>query len=117
MRVKGRDPREIAATILERSICAVKVGCCIADRFGVHAWGANHAGPTGMGEHAEVHAMKRCNRNRMGESTLYVAAVRKRRHGNKIITAKPCESCQRVIKGIGKVVYRDGEGKWIELRT
>lgn len=113
MLVKGKDPREIVIALINRSICAVKVGAVIVDRWGIHSWGWNSSGYTGLGEHAEAHAIRRCNRDRMGNSTLYVGAVRMR--NNKIITAKPCEECMKLIKGIGRVIYRNGEGEWVDL--
>lgn len=110
-----RDPREIAETILNRSICAVKVGSVIADSWGVGSWGWNSSGFTGLGEHAEAAAIRRGNKQRMKDSTLYVAAVRER--NNKIITAKPCDYCQRTIRwaGIRDVWYRDRNGIWRRL--
>ena len=38
------DPKEIAATILNRSVCAVQVGACLVDNWGVFSCGCNHSG-------------------------------------------------------------------------
>ncbi len=115
MKLKGRDPREVVEQILNRSVCAVKVGAVISDKWGIHSWGWNSSGQTGMGEHAEAHAIRRGNRDRMGSSTLWVAAARSRRNGNKVITARPCEGCQRIIGCLNRIIYRDGEGRWVEF--
>jgi deoxycytidylate deaminase len=107
--IKPDDPRQLAIDILERSICQVKVGACIADQNGIMGWGWNSVGD-GFGEHAEAAAIRRSNRRRQVGATIYVAARR-----NNIITAKPCEDCARRIYGswISKVVYRDQDG-WKE---
>src|SRR6476620_728972 len=85
------SPEELCAYILERSSCAVKVGAVIADSHGIFGWGWNHMGSDGFGEHAEVNAIKRSNRDRLPGSTLFVASVRGR--SEKPITSKPCDFC------------------------
>lgn len=106
-------PTEIAATLLSRSICAVQVAAVLVDRFGVFSWGWNSSGPEGLGEHAEAHAFRRANRRRLKGATLYVAAQRKR--NKRVVTARPCEGCMSVVKRVGGVVYRDGDGNWRTL--
>ena len=110
MNLKGH-PTEIASTLLERSICAVQVAAVLVDNWGIHAWGWNSAGPTGLGEHAEAHCLRRANRKRVKDSILYVAARRKR--NNRWVTAKPCPDCQKLIEKYGcAVVWRDDMGMW-----
>ena len=109
------SPFDVASTILNRSVCAVKVGACLADRDGVWAVGWNSSGPTGYGQHAEVacilRAIKGGGRCRLSGSTLYVAAAR-----GKTITARPCIECQDWTDMVGRVVYRDyGQHIWREL--
>lgn len=116
MNLKSRDPRELAVDLLSRSVCAVQVASCIADRHGIFGWGHNHAGPDGMGEHAEVHCLSRSNieRARKPEAILYVAA-RRRRNG-KTVTAKPCLACWRLVQSHSLlVVYRDADNVWQTL--
>lgn len=103
-----RDPKELAEIILERSPCAVKVGAVLADSYSVFAWGWNSAGASGLGEHAEVAALRRAGRERLAGSTLYVAARR-----GLPVPAKPCEACEpRIRKRIKRVVWRDRDGSW-----
>jgi deoxycytidylate deaminase len=108
---KEADPRELAMTILTRSICAVMVGAVITDWRGrVISWGWNSVG-SGFGLHAEAHAMSRVNRRRLSCGTIYVAAIRHRT--GRPVTAKPCPECQRLIDKYDlDVVYRDGYGAW-----
>lgn len=107
-----RDPREIAETILLRSICSIKVGACISDSWGVHSWAWNNSGRDGFGEHAEAACIRRSNRDRLSGSTIYVAAIRSR--NDKVITACPCLDCAGLIRwaGIRDVWFRDGHGIW-----
>lgn len=111
-----RDPREIAEAILTRSICSVRVGCCIVDSRGrVVGWGWNGMGSDGYGIHAERHALSRTNKDRLGRATMYVAGVRART--GKIVGSRPCSACQGAIvaAGVGWVLYRDGKGDWVWL--
>jgi tRNA(Arg) A34 adenosine deaminase TadA len=108
---KPKDPRQLAVDLLPRSACSVQVAACLADSHGIHSWGWNSSGPTGLGEHAELHCLKRANRARLKRSTLYIAAQR-RRTFEKIVTARPCPKCQGIIRGCLEVVYRDADGKW-----
>lgn len=110
--MKPDDPRELAIDILERSICSVKVGACVADATGILSWGWNSVG-SGNGLHAERHAVSRANKARLKGATIYVAAFRT---GRKVITAKPCTACQLMIDQWGlKVVYRNMKSEWIML--
>lgn len=108
---KPNDPRELAVALLNRSSCAVQVAAVLADKWGIFAWGHNHAGRNGYGEHAEVHCINRSNPHRLHGATMYVAA--RRRRNNRIVTARPCEACQRAIWGVGRVTWRDRNGVWI----
>lgn len=105
------DPKELAVSLIKRSVCAVQVAAVIEDRYGVFSWGWNHMGNTGLGTHAEEHAMSRANVDRLKYSTIYVAASRRR--NSKTVTAKPCEGCQPWLDIYQmRIVYRDGDGKW-----
>ena len=111
---KDCHPKDLAAEILFRSTCAVMVGCCIADHKGrVISWGWNSVGPSGFGLHAEEHALSRANRKRLNSATLYVAAVRKK--SRNVLTSKPCADCQKLVKKVRRVIYRDVDGEWKEL--
>lgn len=112
MKVKSRRPEELCEALLGRSACAVQVAAVIADEWGIFGWGWNNSGQDGFGEHAEASCVRRSNRDRFEGATIYVAA-RRAKSGN-VITARPCPDCQRGIRGIGRVVYRDKEG-WHEL--
>jgi len=112
MKLKDRHPSQVALAMMSRSICAVQVGACLVDSWGIYAWGWNSSG-SGFGMHAEEHCLKRSNRDRWADSILYVAAQR-RKSGN-VVTARPCVECQKLIRKIGAVIYRDGNGEWTEL--
>jgi deoxycytidylate deaminase len=88
----------------------VQVAAVLADSWGIHAWGWNSVG-SGFGEHAEAHCIKRANRQRISQSTLYVAAKRKK--NNKPVLAKPCRECERVAIKCKKVVFRTKENVWV----
>ena len=111
---KNYHPAELAALILQRSTCAVQVGAVLVDKYGIFGWGWNSMGPSGYGEHAEVHALGRCNRRRLKHATMWVAARRLKSHNS--VLAKPCEACQHAVREVGKVMYRTKEGVWISLR-
>lgn len=110
---KQGDPRELVTALLRRSICMVQVAALLEDRYGVYAWGWNHSGADGMGQHAEMHCLSRANWKRLRGSTLYVAARRKR--NGRLVTAKPCIGCAVVLAPfLLRVVYRDGNGVWCD---
>ena len=108
---RGGDPRQLAIDLLPRSVCSVKVASVIVDKFYyIVSYGWNHSGPTGMGQHAECHAILRANRNRLGLGTIYVAGQYLR---GTLVNAKPCKECQKLIdKYYMSVVYRDKLGVW-----
>ena len=113
MNLKNQNPTEIVVALLNRSICSVQVAAALVDNMGIYAWGWNHSGLNGLGMHAEAHCLRRANRSRFPESTLYVAAKRER--NNKIVTARPCLMCQDLLTSIGSVVYRDSAGNWVKM--
>lgn len=112
---KGSDPKGLAIDLLDRSTCQVQVAAVIFDNHGIFAWGHNHMGFDGLGEHAECAAIRRSNRNRLRSSSIAVAGRRKR--NAKIVVAFPCAECQaRLIKvGISDVWIQDNL-KWIRVR-
>ena len=109
--IKPKDPRELAIAMMSRSTCSVQVGAVLADGWGIFSWGHNHAGPDGLGEHAEHNCLKRAHYKRSRGATLYVAAQRKR--NGKVITARPCVACTAMIDKRGIVTrFRDADGMW-----
>ena len=108
--IKPKDPRELAIAMISRSQCSVQVGAVLADSYGIFSWGHNHVGFDGLGCHAEIECLRRANRRRVKQATMYIAALRKR--NNKVITAKPCEHCQQLIRKCLLVWFRDGDGTW-----
>lgn len=105
---KKLEPTELAEQVARRSNCKIKVGSIIMDRNGIFSWGWNHAGTDGLGEHAEVHALKRANRKRLAGSVVINFAIRKGRE----ICSFPCPSCMAKLKKVGvvKVYCRNPEG-------
>ena len=109
--IKPRDPRELAIDLIPRSICQTRVAAVVCDASGnIISWGWNSSGPTGLGLHAEVHAIRRANRNRLWYGTVYVAGAYDR---GTLVKAKPCEKCQQLIDKFNmEVFYRDKSGRW-----
>lgn len=70
-------------------------------------------GQDGYGLHAEAHALQRANRKRLAHATMWVIARRKR-SGNPV-TARPCLSCQPLLKGVSKIWFRDSHNEWQQL--
>jgi tRNA(Arg) A34 adenosine deaminase TadA len=107
---------ELVEIILRRSICRVQMGAVIYDSYGVFAWGWNHPGEDGLGEHAEVHAMRRASKRRLVGATLVVAGRYRKSRGP--VEAKPCCLClgMAIDKGLGRVVYRGRDGVWRTIR-
>lgn len=112
--IKPNDPRELVVKLLKRSSCKVQVAAVLKDKYGIFAWGINHAGPDGFGEHAEINALKRSNYKRAKKSVMFVAAQRRKSKG--IVTAKPCGACWPVVKQCAYIIYRDKTGNWVTLR-
>lgn len=112
--IKPASAKDLAEDILVRSKCAVRVGAAIEDATGIISWGWNFDGFDGHGLCAERHAIQRANRKRLSGATIYVAGMRHR--NGKLVPAKPCETCEKVIKKWNlQVVWRDNEGNWIYL--
>lgn len=109
--IKPRDPRELAIDLLPRSVCLIKVASVVCDAGGVIiSWGWNHSGPTGMGCHAEDHAIHRANLSRLWYGTIYVAGKYSR---GTLVNAKPCRLCRQLSdKFHMDIEYRDKSGKW-----
>lgn len=92
--IKPDDPRQLALDLQGRSTCAVKVGAVITDRHhNIMAWGWNHMGLTGLGEHAEAAAIRRANKWRLEGATMWVAGRRSRP-----VFSKPCLECARLLR-------------------
>lgn len=111
--IKPRDPRELAVDLLPRSTCLIKVAAVVCDASGnIISWGWNHSGPTGMGLHAERHAIIRANHARLWYGAIYVAGKYAR---GTLVNSKPCVKCQELIDKFKlDVFYRDKSGKWRE---
>lgn len=99
--------------LLKRTVCSVKVVAVIIDSGNRKIeWGWNNSGSDGNGEHAEACAIKRANRKRLLDSTIYVKGIRAR--NNKPVLSKPCINCQKIIKSLGikRAVYITSSGDW-----
>lgn len=113
------SPRELALDLLERSRCRVKMAAVLTDTDGfIFAWGWNHAGARGLGEHAEAHALSRANKKRVKGAKVTVAGKRK----DAYVKSLPClEKCfpMLVRAGVHEIEYHDKEGKWesLEIHT
>lgn len=109
---KPNDPRELAESILERSVCQVRVGAVITDRNLILSWGWNSSGADGLGICAERHAILRANRRRLRGAEIWVAAVRTR--NGKVLNAYPCAVCQGWIESykLRTIHWRSEDGKW-----
>ena len=107
---------ELVEIVLRRSICRVQMGAVVYDSYGVFAWGWNNPGVDGLGEHAEVHAMRRASKRRLVGATLVVAGRYKKSGG--FVEARPCDVClgMALDKGLSRVVYRGRDGVWYTIR-
>lgn len=91
------DGHEAASYFAGRSVCRIRVGAAILNRRGrLVSGGWNHAGSDGLGEHAEVHAIKRAIKKRksLKGCAIYVVAWR----GPRTITSKPCDDCWKWLE-------------------
>lgn len=93
------SPMRLAFDLLDRSSCAVRVAAVIADKDGIFSWGWNSSGRDGLGEHAEAAAIRRANRKRLKGAILYVVAQRAR--SKRILLARPCPDCERLVRKAG----------------
>lgn len=103
-------PEQLAIDLLDRSRCTVQVAAVIADKHGIFSWGVNHIGFDGYGMHAEAEAIRRANRSRLAGAILRVAG--RRMKSQNPVNSRPCEACQRLLKRVGGVMYRDKDGVW-----
>lgn len=112
--LKPSDPRQLALDLIPRSTCCVKVAAVVCDAGdNIISWGWNHSGPSGMGLHAEAHAIQRANHARLWYGTVYVAGQYSR---GTNVNSKPCVDCQPLIdKYRMDVMYRDKSGKWRDV--
>lgn len=107
---KPSNAKLLAIDILSRSACLVQVGAAIEQKGRLVGWGWNSQW-AGFGIHAECHAIRRTNKRRLRGATIYVAS--QWRHNGKLTPAKPCPSCERLIrKWDMRVYWRDREGNW-----
>lgn len=106
---------ELVTIIAKRSICAVQVGALIYDnKLRVISWGWNHSGISGMGMHAEDHAIRRSNKTRLNNSTIIVLSIRR----SHIINSFPCPNCYSKIvsSGIRYVECNNHNREWMKYR-
>lgn len=87
----------------------------IFDNYGVFSWGWNHPGINGMGEHAEIYAIKRASKRRLPGSVMVVAGRYRKSKG--FVEALPCETCYGMAKDVGikRIIYRTRTGNWQNL--
>jgi deoxycytidylate deaminase len=109
------SPQSLALDLLSRSSCSVQVAAVIFDKHGIFSWGWNHLGSSGLGEHAEIHAIKRANKRRLEGASIAVAGRRVRKLWNTVVPSMPCEACGRRLAkvGIREVWIQDRKGKWL----
>jgi pyrimidine deaminase RibD-like protein len=108
-----RQPvRALARDLCRRSSCQVQVAAVLVDRHGIFAWGWNHCGLNGMGEHAERHALRRANPRRLCGATMIVFGVRKK--NGHTVPSRPCKDCNAIVRraGIRRVEYHSRDGGW-----
>jgi deoxycytidylate deaminase len=112
--MKMSDPRQLAIDLTNRSVCSVRVAAVIWDANGIFAWGWNSSGANGLGEHAEIHAIRRANRARLANSSIAVAG---RRKANNVVVSFPCANCTaRLVKLSIAVVWIEAKsGVWQQI--
>lgn len=116
---RKRPPQEVVSKLCNRSSCNVQVGAVLVDRHGrIFAGQWNHAGPDGLGRHAEEEAIRHANPRRLPGAHLVVIA--KRRKNNRwVSSSRPCEArCLLLARkhGIASIEYITKSGEWkIEL--
>ena len=113
---RSRSAWEIARSLWRRSRCRVKVGAVLTDRRGrVIAWGWNHAGPDGLGQCAERHALARANPARVRGATIHVRVW----NGVNETVSAPCRRCHEALAeaGVRLVEYREPGTKAKRQRT
>ena len=114
--------RELAVALCGRSRCWTRMAAVLSDRHGIFAWGWNHAGPDGMGMHAEEHAVSRANRGRLHGATITVAGFRsgaQRSRRRRFVVSAPCEERCRpllVAAGVCTVEFVRADGSWATFR-
>jgi hypothetical protein len=106
---------ELVQQLLSRSVCRVQMSAVISDRHGIFAWGWNHAGADGFGEHAECCAIRRANPTRLRGASITVAG-RRVRTGRPVVSL-PCMDCMDAILkcGISTVIYHD-KSSWHTMK-
>ena len=105
-------PRDLAIDLINRSSCRFKMAAVIADGWGIFSWGWNSSGPSGMGMHAEEHAISRANRRRLKGATITVVGMNA--NGNWVLSMPCRERCLPLLMkvGIGHIVWMDKQGGW-----
>lgn len=109
------SPRQLALDLCSRSPCRTKMAAVIYDKWGIFSWGWNHPGEDGLGEHAEVHAIKRANPKRLKGAGIVVAGLKP--SGKGLVVSLPCVACRAYIRAVGidRVAWFDGT-RWKQER-
>lgn len=95
------DRRQLAIDLCSRSSCHTRMAAVISDSYGIFSWGWNSMGPTGLGTHAEEHAVSRANQRRLRGSVVTVAGYRIGAQP-RFVFACPCkERCWPLLKRVG----------------
>lgn len=111
---------ELAIQLAHKSDDRFRLGCVIAQKNRPVALGFNSMNKTDPKtqskynfRHAESHAIIGTPENLLTNSSLYVARIGAR---GRLLLAKPCEYCQRLIdESKIKRVYYSTEDGWVEL--
>ncbi|MDE1970528.1 MAG: hypothetical protein KGI50_03045 [Patescibacteria group bacterium] len=122
MNIKNVTEQKLALDLCKtRSTCRrARMAAVLSDKQGIFAWGWNHMLSTtktaGSGMHAEHHAIRRANRNRLRGATLTVAGISSGNNKNPLLS-KPCEHCLALAMkyGIKRIVYLTKDGTWAAL--
>ena len=110
MKIKGKSPKEVCLNLLKRSDCNVQVAAVLSDKHGIFAWGWNHSGPSGMGEHAEENCLKRASHKRANGAVMWIAG--RYRKSKNTVNSSPCAFCWSLLKNCKYVCYRAKDGSW-----
>ena len=111
----NKPPKQVLEKLLDRSRCQVQVAALLMDKVGIFAWGWNSEGQTGLGEHAEMAAMRRCNFHRVPKAVMWIAARRKK--SQNPVNSRPCGACWPAVSRCAYVVYRNKAGEWKIIRN
>jgi hypothetical protein len=112
------DRRQLAIDLCTRSTCRTKMAAVCSDRYGIFSWGWNSAGPSGLGTHAEEHAVQRANRRRLQGCTVTVAGFRSETRSRFVLSCPCSERCWPLLKRVGvkTIEFIHPDGHWTFYR-